>query len=57
MATRNVALSEDELVYILAAVGRVSYPLDINLMEYLKLQLPIGEHHVAEELAKKMEFS
>jgi hypothetical protein len=57
MDIKNVRLSTEQLVYIVAAVGRVSNPTDLYTYEYLESFLSIGHRHEAEELAAKMEFS
>jgi hypothetical protein len=53
----QINVTESELIYIVAALGRVSYPLAVDLYEKLYDHLVIGEKHGAERLAQKMEFS
>jgi hypothetical protein len=55
----QIELSEElgDLVYITAAVGRVSNPLNVELYEKLYNTCTIGEKHQVEELMKKLEYS
>jgi hypothetical protein len=53
----NLSEETEELVYIVAALGRVSNPLNVELYEKLYDTLSIGEKHRSEEMAKRMEFS
>jgi len=47
----------EDLVYIVAALGRISDPLRVELYEMLYDTLTIGEKHRAEKLMKEMKFS
>lgn len=50
-------IDRDELVYLVAAVGRVSEPLNLELYEALYDNLFVTDQHRSEELGKAMKFS
>lgn len=49
----QINVTESELIYIVAAVGRVSEPLNVELYEKLYDHLVIGEQHSTERLAER----
>lgn len=57
MPTINFSEETDELVYVIAAVGKVTNPLNLPLYEKLCEHATVAEIHRAEALMERIEFS